>query len=351
LTDIGGSRLEKSRTQRRQVKRLALLVAAVLVLGLVVGAGANLLLGKQKKATQAKSTSAKPAVTKASSASSEAESSAKAARGPTTPQFSISQSMAHTYALSVQIGNRPAGSGKEASAGDYIVARLNEYGYAVEEQAFTTSDGFSSRNIVGTRAGTREGYTIIVGAHYDSQRSGAGAIDDASGVGVVLELARVFSVRHLEPALQFVFFGANEPGQATEEDRFVGSKRFVDLLGTIEKKDIVAMFALDCVGQGDVLALRTQGTGLQRLKDQLETFARAKNTPVTYIKSTTDSDNIAFENSQIPAVWVEWCEQGGSPAPDNGYTGVVAQKEETAGLLVEKFLLELSPQDLEELKY
>jgi alkaline phosphatase isozyme conversion protein len=353
LSNNGESRLEKVRSRRRAIRRITILVVVVLLVGLTSGVGANLIFGKPKTSKAAKtSTSKKNSSSSAKKSSGTSpESKTSGDRGPTTPQFSTAQAMAHTLALSEQIGERAAGSVRESGAADYIVARLGEYGYTVEEQPFTMPDGFGSRNIVGTRRGTSEAYTILIGAHYDSQQESKGADDDASGVGVVLELARVFSVRRLEPTLQFVFFGANRPGSQDEDTRLVGAKRFVELLGTLEKNDIISMIEVDSVGQGDTLALRTQGTGLQRLKDKLETFARQKNTPVAYMKSTADSDNMPFENSQIPAVWVEWCNSDGSLSTDNQYTSVAPDKVASVGVMVESFLLGLKPGDLEELKY
>ncbi|PKQ27921.1 MAG: hypothetical protein CVT63_05400 [Candidatus Anoxymicrobium japonicum] len=325
---------------------MALLVVAVLMVGIVAGAGTNLLFGK-------------PKVEKASSNSSQetpAENEGKSAgagrKGDSaTPRFSMTQAMAHVSALSERIGARPAGSIKESSAAEYIGARLGEYGYSVEEQQFTMADGYGSRNIVGTRRGTRDGYTMIIAAHYDGPRESAGAIDNASGVGVVLELARAFSVRRIKSSIQFVFFGGNHPGAADPDSRLVGARRFVELLGSLEKREIVGMIAVDCVGQGETLAVRTQGTGLQRLKDKMETFARRKNIAVTYIKSNGESDNIPFEDSNVPAVWVEWCDSSGLLSTDNRYASVVPQKVESAGVLIEGFTLGLSLEDLDDLKY
>jgi Zn-dependent M28 family amino/carboxypeptidase len=259
--------------------------------------------------------------------------------------------MSHIFALSEQIGERRAGSVKESGTADYIIGKLAEYGYNVEEQPFTMSDGFGSRNIIGTKRGTREGYIVVISAHYDSPRGSKGADDDASGVGVVLELARVFSNSKLEPTLQFTFFGANRPGGGALENRLVGARTFEELLGTLQRKEIISMIEVDSVGQGEVLALRTQGSGLQRLKDKLATFAGEKKIVLTSLKSTDDSDNIPFENAGVPAVWVEWCETDGTLSTDNAYTSVDAAKVETVGTLIENFVKDLSSDDLEELKY
>ncbi len=344
----GESRLDRVRSRKNRTKKVVLLVVLALAVGLIAGVGGNLLLGKPKPArvsTTADSNEKSKSTVPGEDRKEPRESD------PGTPLFSAADAMSHVQALSEVIGPRPAGSVKESGAADYIVERLGEYGYTVEEQAFTTADGFGSRNVVGTRRGTSEGYRLLIGAHFDSRRDSKGAIDNGSGVGTVLELARVFSNRRQAVTLQFVFFGANCPGGAEMDIRLVGSRRFVELTGSLEKKDIVGLIAIDCVGQGEVLALRTQGTGLQRLKDKMQTYASKKNMPLTYIKSTSDSDNIPFENSQIPAVWVEWCDRAGSIPTDDTFAGVAAQKVQAAGVLVEAFVLGLTRADLEELKY
>jgi putative aminopeptidase FrvX len=353
LASDGESRLEKVRAKRTRLRRIGVAALVVLVVGLLAGAGGNLLFGKAKPAAKVTS---KPAAGKKTGASKSTEPSAgsevdKTTPAPPAPQFSESQAMAHAYSLSEQVGVRPAGSVKESSAADYIVSKLGEYGYTVEEQTFTTDDGFASRNIVGTRTGTKDNYNIVIGAHYDSPSGSKGADDDAAGVGTVLELARVFSVRTLQPTLQFVFFGANQPGVTDKDVRLAGSRRFVDLLGSLQKNDIVAMVDVDCDGQGTTMALKTEGSGQQRLKDKLDTYARQKNQPVSSMKSSSDSDNIPFENSQIPAVWIGWCEQDGSVVTDNNYAGLAADRVRSVGVLVESFLQSLTPDDLEELKY
>jgi aminopeptidase YwaD len=346
------SRLEKVRAKRARGRRLVLLVTCVLLAGLLAGAGTNLIFAKPKAArTVTKTSTSKSGTKQTSPATDTSQQRGQADKGPATPQFSSQEAMSHAYALSVQIGARPAGSVRESGAADYIVNKLGEYGYTVEEQTFTTPDGFSSRNIVGTLKGNREDYVIVVGAHYDSPVESRGADDNASGAGAVLELARVFSVRQIEPTLQFVFFGGNRPGATEENARMLGSRHYVELLGSFEKGDIVSMIELDSVGQGSTLTLKTEGTGLQRLKDKLETFARKKNQQTAYVKTGGDSDNIPFEDAGVTAVWVGWCEADGSIQTDNVYTSLDAGKVATAGVLVESFISSLSSQDLEELKY
>jgi aminopeptidase YwaD len=340
------TRYERARSRKQKTRRLLILFLVTLLVGAGVGVGMNFLIGKPQPAKTTKSETGKE-----SSATSGNKKPSEQAEKPSTPRFNVSQSMAHTFALSEQIGNRPAGSIKESSAADYVVQKLGEYGYSVEEQPFTMPDGFGSRNISVSSRGSREGFTIIIGAHLDSPRGTKGAVNNASGVGVTLELARVFSKVKLAPTIRFVFFGANRPGGGDIEERLVGARRYLDMLGSMEKKEVVGIIAVDSVAQGEVLALRTQETGLQRLRDKLATYANGQNTPVVELKATNDSDNIPFEDAQMPAVWIEWCNSGGSLQTDDTYQSVLAGKEETVGKLIESFLYDLSPGDLEELKY
>jgi hypothetical protein len=324
------TRYERARSRRQKTKRLLLVFLITLLVSAGLGVGMNFLFGKTKPAIMKKSETGK----ESSATSGKAKKLSEQAKKPAAPRFNVSQSMAHTFALSEQIGNRRAGSIKESSAADYIVAKLAEYGYSVEEQPFTMPDGFGSRNISASRRGSREGYTIMIGAHYDSPEGKKGAVNNASGVGVTLELARVFSKVELAPTIRFVF-----------------ARRCLDMLGSMERKEVVGVIAVDSVAQGEVLALRTQETGLQRLKDKLATYANSHNTPVVVLKATNDSDNIPFEDAKMPAVWIEWCSPGGSLQTDDTYQSVLAVKEETVGKLIESFLYDLGSSDLEELKY
>jgi Peptidase family M28 len=334
--------------KRPSYRKLILIFLLVLFVGLGTGVAMNLIFAEPpvKKAEKKAREKAEP-----KAAGGDVSDDARTAAGTKALQFSSAQAMGHIFALSESIGERSAGSVKESAAADYIVSKLGEYGYVVEDQPFTMPDGFGSRNIMCTRRGARDGYDIVVAAHYDSAEESRGAVDNGSGAGAVLELARVFSGTRPEPTLHFVFLGANRPGAADMDARFLGARTYVDLLGTLKRKEIVGMIAVDSVGQGDILVLRTQGSGLQRLRDKLATFAGEKNIGVTTLKSTDDSDNIPFEDSEVPAVWIEWCNPDGTLSTDNRYTSVSAGKVEAAGSLLEIFLKDLTSDDLEELKY
>ena len=346
--DTSNSRVN-GEARGRKTWRLLLVALVALLLGAGAGVWTNFILAEPKTEKAAANVGENGKSGETLDSEKAAGTSSGRLGGPS--EFDISRAMADIYALSEQIGERPGGSGKEAAAAGYVVQKLTEAGYTVEEQPFTTPDGFGTRNMIATRGGKRDGYAFIVGAHMDSPTGGKGACDDASGVGVVLELARDFSSARIAPTLKFVFFGSNRPGASSADDRFTGGRRFVAMLGTMDKKDITGMVAVDQVACGDYLALRTQETGTQRLRDKMAAGAREEGLPVVTLKSTTDSENILFEDAHMPSVWLQWCDAGGGVSGDDAYAGVLAGKVEAAGSFIRKFLVGLTHGDLRELKY
>ncbi|MGV9359669.1 M20/M25/M40 family metallo-hydrolase [Amycolatopsis sp. NPDC003731] len=104
-------------------------------------------------------------------------------------------------------------------------------------------------NVVATlRGSTDAGRVYVVSGHYDSRRTDVmdftgdapGADDDASGVAVALELARVLSTR--QPAATIVFAAV-----AGEEQGLYGS-RFMARQFKAAGTDVQAMFTDDIVG-------------------------------------------------------------------------------------------------------
>lgn len=148
-----------------------------------------------------------------------------------TVKFSAPLAFEHVKYVAQKIGPRPAGSKAELTAAQYISYVLNQNGWKVREQPFSKVvireasilqpeqqvELINSQNIIAELPGTLPD-TIVGGAHYDSANLNApGAIDNASGVGVLLELARVLSKEPHKETYQFVFFGAEEYGLVGSE--------------------------------------------------------------------------------------------------------------------------------------
>lgn len=141
--------------------------------------------------------------------------------------------------LQVNQGPRVPGSLSHQKTGDWIKTELEKNNWNASIQQ-TTQQGQPIRNIIGKRGSIRP--WIILGAHYDSRQLAdqdpqidnrklpvPGANDGASGVAVLLELARTLPPA-LEQEIWMVFFDAEDQGNIPGWDWILGSKAFVQSL-------------------------------------------------------------------------------------------------------------------------
>lgn len=89
--------------------------------------------------------------------------------------------------------------------------------------------GKSFRNIVAEKPSDNvQGKgCILLGAHYDSPEGSPGADDNASGVAVLLETARILSKLNIGKSLKFVAFTLEEPQPHTMHF-LIGSRHFAE---------------------------------------------------------------------------------------------------------------------------
>jgi glutaminyl-peptide cyclotransferase len=139
----------------------------------------------------------------------------------------------------VEFGARVPNTSAHKACGDYLVATLKKYGLEVTEQTFTptTYDGkkLNARNIIASfnpKASTR----ILLTSHWDSRpfsdqdsvdktKPVMAANDGASGVGVLLEIARVLSStdKKLNLGVDIILFDAEDWGNSDKAtDKFSG---------------------------------------------------------------------------------------------------------------------------------
>ena len=156
----------------------------------------------------------------------------------------------------MEFGPRIPGTEGNRKAGDYIAEQLKQTGWAVEFQEF----GYMNtpiRNIIG-RANPEKGPIIILGAHYDTRRWAdqdpaqstepvPGANDGASGVAVLLELARVLDLSKVHHEIWLVFFDAEDNGYIERWNWLVGSTYMAETLRVQPE----AMILLDMIGDSD----------------------------------------------------------------------------------------------------
>jgi Zn-dependent M28 family amino/carboxypeptidase len=151
----------------------------------------------------------------------------------------------------VRIGPRSAGSAGSRQEVRFIARRLREAGVRdVRVQ-------HPHRNVIGHIPGESPG-TVVVGAHHDTKDipGFVGANDGASGVAVLLELARGLQRRLLGPSIDLVFFDAEEArdDRPFETDGARGSRQYFSyaqpdaVQGSAPVDEIRAMVLFDLVG-------------------------------------------------------------------------------------------------------
>jgi aminopeptidase YwaD len=146
--------------------------------------------------------------------------------------------------LQAIVGERSPFSGQRhlAEVERFIEKELASYGLAVESDYFSYR-GKNFRNIVGRLSAQRGASLIILGAHFDSVEGTPGADDNASGLAVLLEAARLLSRARLRSELLFCGFNL-------EELNMIGSTYFAKKLKAAEVK-VEAMISLEMIGYTD----------------------------------------------------------------------------------------------------
>ncbi len=135
--------------------------------------------------------------------------------------FDGKRAFAHVTAQ-MNLGLRPSGSVANRATSDYIVSSLKSAGWKAETQEFVYRN-VPVRNVVGKIA-EGKGSLIILGAHFDTrlradqdksqpEQGVPGANDGASGVAVLLELARSLDPGKLNNEVWFAFFDAEDNGE------------------------------------------------------------------------------------------------------------------------------------------
>ncbi|MFS0862121.1 M20/M25/M40 family metallo-hydrolase [Fredinandcohnia sp. 179-A 10B2 NHS] len=216
----------------------------------------------------------------------------------------------HMKYLAYEIGPRTAGSQNERMAEEYIQGQFERMGLQTEIQEFTyTRRGTtnSSSNVIAYKPGKSK-EQIIVGAHYDSVSAGKGVDDNASGVGVMLEVAEVLKKIPTPYSIVFIAFGAEEVGLR-------GSNYYADNMTDDEVASTVGMINLDSLAVGDKMYVYGSGGADGFIRDQALQIVKKKKLDVhtnpginpEYPEGTTGdwSDHAPFKAKGIPIGYLE----------------------------------------------
>lgn len=149
----------------------------------------------------------------------------------------------HVHHLSVELGERCLYRPQNLKAAEnYVFRELEALGYPVTRQAFICQR-VEVANVIAGRIDPR-GYYLL-GAHFDTVAGTPGADDNASGVAVLLEVARL--VKGLETPRPWVFVGFTTEEPPAFFTPYMGSRVYARTARK-NREQILGMLCLESVG-------------------------------------------------------------------------------------------------------
>ncbi|MCW5876040.1 MAG: M28 family peptidase [Anaerolineales bacterium] len=207
------------------------------------------------------------------------------------------------------LGPRTPGSAAHAAAVDWMLETLRAAGWHAEVQEAERL-GQPVRNVVAKRGAGAP--WLLLGAHYDSRLHAdmdsdsaahsqpvPGANDGASGVAVLLELARVLP-QDLPGEVWLVFFDAEDSGRIEGWDWIMGSRAFAESLDAHPD----AVVIVDMIGDAD-LQIYYEANSDSTLREEIWTQAAELGYGDVFIPTVRHSmldDHTPFIELGIPAV-------------------------------------------------
>lgn len=160
--------------------------------------------------------------------------------------FLVNSIKKHINKLAVDIGSRPITNEQSIKKTEnYITDYFKNIGLQVHQQQYKYGNYDIANIIACSQKNLLSSKYYVIGAHYDSVPETYGADDNASGIAVLLELARYTIQEEISLPVCFVAFTAEEP--PTFSTHHQGSKIFVKSVK--EKKDeVLGAIILEMVG-------------------------------------------------------------------------------------------------------
>ncbi len=230
------------------------------------------------------------------------------ARATPTPQVFDGQRAYAWVEQQCALGPRVTGSAARDAAAELIRTALTAQGWTVEEQVFTYR-GVTVRNVLAWRG---EGPATLLGAHYDSRAAAdqedpsqpvLGANDGASGVAVLLELARVLELDWTRQRVYLAFFDAEDNGELQGWPWSVGAEYMAASWTEEGRPPLSRVVVVDMVGDAD-LQLFYDGHSDAELRAALWSLAAELRYTafVPQVKYFMIDDHLPFAQRGIPAV-------------------------------------------------
>ncbi len=219
--------------------------------------------------------------------------------------FSATRVKRDVETLAALPGGRSPGTPGQRKAAAYISAEFAKAGLKpFEGPGFTqASDKPGQANILGLATGSeKKSETLVLSAHYDHLPPAGGAVfpgadDNASGVALLLELARYYGKHPAPRSIVFAAFDGEETGLA-------GSRAFLAGLPAARIEKINADLNFDTVGRLDGGKILVLGSGSS--DKWVHIFRGAgfvTGTDYDLVKEDLDSsDQVSFIAKGVPAV-------------------------------------------------
>ena len=239
-----------------------------------------------------------------------ASSTDPASPTPAPPTFEVARVRADIKYLARDIGPRHGTSDAFRDAADWVERRFTELGYTVTRQRVDVPAGTSwgipvpagrTPNVIASPPGFDDAASHrIVGAHLDTVPQAPGAEDNASGVAVMLELARLHAGS--ERPVRFIAFTSEEPRGPGDNLHHFGSRAYVNRLDAPQRDAMRAMVSLDRVGvRSKAVPLCTGGLGTLEVRRQLGAAGRDAKVPISRCANNRASDHWSFERNDLPS--------------------------------------------------
>jgi Zn-dependent M28 family amino/carboxypeptidase len=207
------------------------------------------------------------------------------------------------------LGPRLPGSAAHERAVNWIVASLQAAGWDVEVQQ-TEMLGHPICNVIARRGSGSP--WLVLGAHYDNRFVAdhdpdpekqsdpvPGANDGASGVAILLELARVLP-KDIDSEIWLVFFDAEDNGGIEGWEWILGSRAFVDSLPANPDGAVI----VDMVGDADLEIYLEANSDAQLAAEIWQQAANLghEDVFVNSVKFSMLDDHTPFLEAGVPAV-------------------------------------------------
>jgi len=227
--------------------------------------------------------------------------------------FDRDAAMVTVRKLAGEIGPREATSPAFRQAAAWVAQQFAAHGYEVQRQSLHVPSGVSwgvpvdagrTWNVIARPSDLQPGQPyLVLGAHLDTVPQAPGAEDNASGIGVVLEMARLAATTPTRLPVVFVAFAAEEPRGTGDDRHHYGSRAMVARLTTSQRSSLRGMVALDRVGAGagrqvPICNGRARSTSTAR---SLRQSAKTVGVATRSCGVNRSSDHWSFELAGLPA--------------------------------------------------